>query len=292
MFKNKKLLISLLLGLSWASAQGVSFQTDGDQAAWKVVSSPLKCSLIHTVLAYGELEFLKEAGAGLNLVLHLNSPYKPQEGSIELGLFVPHWRLDLLGQAGVQASTVSSFMNYDPGNQWLQISEQAAWGFLGALELGVELVFRQVQHSGEKRELARVSGFYFQPAYKRFLACMDQLADLPYEAVYRSVVFFENASARLTDQNERWLMNVAAHAKQPAVWKVDLEGHTDRIGSYEANMQLSMLRVEAVKDFLISLGVPKEKISVRAVGEARTLSFKTDAFHRAKERHVRIKLHR
>jgi OmpA-OmpF porin, OOP family len=42
--------------------------------------------------------------------------------------------------------------------------------------------------------------------------------------------------------------------------KIKLEGHTDNIGSYEYNLKLSLMRVQAVTQYLINKGIPPERI--------------------------------
>ncbi len=41
-----------------------------------------------------------------------------------------------------------------------------------------------------------------------------------------------------------------------------VSGHTDRLGSEAYNQKLSLARADAVRDYLISKGVPKDKIEV------------------------------
>ena len=49
--------------------------------------------------------------------------------------------------------------------------------------------------------------------------------------------------------------------------KIKVTGHTDSTGSADYNMKLSLRRAEAVRDYLISLGVDPNKLEVIGAGE-------------------------
>lgn len=54
---------------------------------------------------------------------------------------------------------------------------------------------------------------------------------------------------------------------------VDVVGYTDRIGSAESNMSLSIARANAVKQFLVSQGIPAALIRAQGAGEAKPVAF-------------------
>ena len=53
---------------------------------------------------------------------------------------------------------------------------------------------------------------------------------------------------------------------------IQLEGHTDTKGDPKQNMKLSQERVDAVKDYLVSKGVTKNKVKTKAFGGTQPLS--------------------
>ena len=60
--------------------------------------------------------------------------------------------------------------------------------------------------------------------------------------------------------------------------KIQLEGHTDSIGSEEYNMKLSQQRAEAVRDYLSAQGVPADSMTAKGLGESDPVaSTSTDA---------------
>jgi len=61
-------------------------------------------------------------------------------------------------------------------------------------------------------------------------------------------------------------------AKLPQVQKLELvlvTGHTDRIGSQQYNQRLSERRADAVRDYLVSKGVPKDRIETLGMGKTQ-----------------------
>jgi OOP family OmpA-OmpF porin len=48
-------------------------------------------------------------------------------------------------------------------------------------------------------------------------------------------------------------------------------GHTDRIGSQAYNQKLSERRADAVRDYLVSKGVPRDKIETLGMGKTQPI---------------------
>ena len=84
---------------------------------------------------------------------------------------------------------------------------------------------------------------------------------------------FELGSATLTAQAREEARMFAAALKRPelASKKFVIEGHTDAVGSREANLELSKRRAQAVADFLAAEGVSSDRIEVRGYGSDRPL---------------------
>jgi OOP family OmpA-OmpF porin len=61
-------------------------------------------------------------------------------------------------------------------------------------------------------------------------------------------------------------------SKLSGVQKLELvlvTGHTDRIGSQQYNQRLSERRADAVRDYLVSRGVPKDRIETLGMGKTQ-----------------------
>jgi len=79
-------------------------------------------------------------------------------------------------------------------------------------------------------------------------------------------IYFEFKSTRLTAQAVHLLQDKAAVMEKTSTWAVLVQGYADRQGPAEYNKLLARQRAEAVKQFLVELGVPEPTVKVAAVG--------------------------
>jgi outer membrane protein OmpA-like peptidoglycan-associated protein len=85
------------------------------------------------------------------------------------------------------------------------------------------------------------------------------------------MVFFDWASAKLTDQGVSTIQEAATVFKSKQGAKISAAGFTDTSGNAEANVALSKRRVDAVKAELVKDGVPADAIATTANGETQLL---------------------
>lgn len=71
---------------------------------------------------------------------------------------------------------------------------------------------------------------------------------------------------------------------------IQLEGHTDFAGNPEANYNLSVARVESVKNYLTKAGIKKDRILTKAFGGTKPLSEERTAEAMAKNRRVEVRI--
>ena len=73
--------------------------------------------------------------------------------------------------------------------------------------------------------------------------------------------------------------------------KINIEGHTDSIGSSTYNKKLSQKRAESVKDFLVEREeISSSRLSARGFGEARPLSDNDSEEGREQNRRVEFNI--
>jgi peptidoglycan-associated lipoprotein len=85
------------------------------------------------------------------------------------------------------------------------------------------------------------------------------------EALQR--IFFEFDQYTLSTEARRTLADNADYLKENPQIKVLIEGHCDERGSDEYNLALGEKRAQAVKNYLVSLGVEPGRLSVISYGE-------------------------
>ena len=67
-----------------------------------------------------------------------------------------------------------------------------------------------------------------------------------------------------------------------------IEGHTDNIGSDEANMKLSQQRADTVRDFLVEQGLTADTVTAVGLGKAEPVADNSTNDGRQKNRRVEI----
>jgi len=82
-------------------------------------------------------------------------------------------------------------------------------------------------------------------------------------------VLFGYDSSELDDNDRTILNNQAKFLNQNPSLKVTIQGHCDERGTREYNLALGEKRASSVKDYLISLGINSDRISVVSFGKER-----------------------
>ena len=83
-----------------------------------------------------------------------------------------------------------------------------------------------------------------------------------HEVVYG--IYFDFAQATIRSASERVLMQIATVLNNNPDWKLYIAGHTDIVGSANANLELSKNRAQAVKAALVERhDIAKERLKTR-----------------------------
>jgi peptidoglycan-associated lipoprotein len=91
-------------------------------------------------------------------------------------------------------------------------------------------------------------------------------ADLNREGVLRDV-FFELDESTIKDEGRAALTANATYLKRWTSVRFNIEGHCDERGTAEYNLGLGDRRANAVKAYLVELGVPADRITVVSKGK-------------------------
>lgn len=102
-------------------------------------------------------------------------------------------------------------------------------------------------------------------------------------------VHFEFDKAVLQSRSHELLDNVAAIIKaHPEITEIQVEGHTDAIGSEAYNQDLAQRRAAAVVDYLVGQGVARDRLTAVGYGESRPTATNDSREGRAQNRRVRF----
>lgn len=86
------------------------------------------------------------------------------------------------------------------------------------------------------------------------------------------------------------LENVVSVLKENPDWNVEIQGHTDNVGNYDANKTLSEKRALAVKNYLVTKGVNGDKLTSSGYGSDKPIADNKTAPGRAQNRRVEFKV--
>ena len=106
----------------------------------------------------------------------------------------------------------------------------------------------------------------------------------------RFVVRFESNGNRLTPESGPVLDEVRKALAGLQAPEVVVTGHTDRVGTLDANDRLSVVRAEAVREILVAAGLAREAITVIGRGEREPEVPTEDEVAEPRNRRVEIKL--
>ena len=85
-------------------------------------------------------------------------------------------------------------------------------------------------------------------------------------------LIFQVGKSRITEESYQELDIVHGMMTENDKMVIQLEGHTDYQGNAKENLKLSQARVDAVKTYLVSKGIPKNRIKTKAFGSTMPLS--------------------
>jgi len=106
--------------------------------------------------------------------------------------------------------------------------------------------------------------------------------------VNMSDVLFDTGRYTLKPTTQISLAKVAGILQAYPGLKLQVEGYTDSVGSDEYNQKLSENRADAVRNFLITQGVPQNNITSTGYGKANPVADNSTAAGRAKNRRVQL----
>jgi len=113
--------------------------------------------------------------------------------------------------------------------------------------------------SGENSERFRPDNFIAAPVYFAFNSSAVRLEDIP---VLHDLIRFLRENRNI---------------------KVTINGYADGVGSYKANLDISVKRAESVKAYLVNMGISSSRISTTGHGYKKTDSNESAQHHRRAE---------
>lgn len=99
-------------------------------------------------------------------------------------------------------------------------------------------------------------------------------------------LFFVFGKATITTNSYPALNELATIMQEDNMLLLDIEGHTDNVGSDASNQKLSEQRAEAAKQYLIQKGINADRITSKGFGETQPIAPNTTIEGRAQNRRI------
>jgi OmpA-OmpF porin, OOP family len=112
----------------------------------------------------------------------------------------------------------------------------------------------------------------------------------PAKVTYAADAFFDFDKAVLKPEGKAKLDDLVGKVKGISLEVIIAVGHTDSVGKDEYNQKLSVARSEAVKAYLVSKGIEKNRVYTEGKGEKAPVADNKTAEGRAKNRRVEIEV--
>lgn len=280
--------VTLLLLASVVSAQAgagaLRYVASEHQSTWTAESSRLYCSLTHEIPYYGTAVFERRAGGELDF--HIQVHRKPRSvGVARLVSSVPAWK-----HGGVERDLGK--MDYTVASKPFRTGAVVARRLLLELERGMfpTLTYKDWSDGRDDIQVA-LSAVNVRSALGEFLRCLDAQIGYTLDDVRTSRIQFAFNSSELTATARKRLDQIGEYLlADPEVRLVTLKGYTDSIGLRRYNQELARRRANAVRDYLIGMGVSRETIRISAIGERYRLASNRTAQGRAANRVVVVTL--
>jgi len=113
--------------------------------------------------------------------------------------------------------------------------------------------------------------------------------DPPKEFVLDNV-YFDNGKATLKPTSFKALNDLVEILKIKNSMLIEIQGHTDNVGSEEDNMKLSQARAEEVRKYLIQKGIPETRLTAKGYGPTLPIADNSTEQGKAKNRRTSVKV--
>ena len=110
------------------------------------------------------------------------------------------------------------------------------------------------------------------------------------KVTYSADTFFDFDKAVLKAEGKAKLEDLVGKVKAISLEVIIGVGHTDSVGDDAYNQKLSVRRAEAVKAFLVSKGIEKNRVYTEGKGEKQPVADNKTAEGRAKNRRVEVEV--
>ena len=272
----------VLLSPAWAGSQ--FYGVDMGQSNWRSSGTRLECRLTQDIPGYGKASFRQRALKSMEFAVSSN--YQPRKNGQALVFTQPTiWKR-------YANRKVLGRIPLTPQLDAIVVPEDWAYRLVLELREGMEAVWTHADFAdGTDIVTAKVSPLYFEPAWRDFQACNENLIDYGYKDVRFSTFYFNKKSMRLNLKEQAKLDQLAEYVLLDAEYQyIKINSHTDSRGVRGKNLAMSKRRANMVKKYLVKRGVNPKQFIIVAKGEKKPKYNNRTRSGRAKNRRIEVRL--
>lgn len=277
------LLTSALLLLS-LNAKALEYGGGIEDTQWKTYGSVFECHFEQQIPGYGQADFYHRAGEDLSFRLNAKRnlmDYSYAQVSILPAPWQPSAETESLGRVKINRKEPQVKLDSKRSNQFIHALLEGLWPSITHI----------AYYNKQKSIRVRISGVQFKTHYQHYMDCVNQLLPMNFDQVSKRKVFFKSGEQYIDAKDKKVLNRIAFYVKKdPRVFAIYLDGHSDGIGRRYDNRQMSRKRVEDVERYLLKQGVDKDLMTVRFHGSRYPVASNKTARGRAANRRVTIRL--
>ncbi|MBD3671108.1 MAG: OmpA family protein [Gammaproteobacteria bacterium] len=271
----------LMVGIFPAAGGERHFYTPIHDAGWRTDTGVLQCSLSQQIPNFGTVTFTSYAGGNFTLMYNLEreKPVRPVQKAV-LSAEPPPWRQN------IRASEITT-TTLVPGKKAIIFSRDAALRALYELEKGMAPTLHFADWV-DARDQMRVTttAVRLKEALTEFQVCSGNLHPDGFEDVNRRTLYFKPDNIELNPKYYEDLNRIADYVKvDDAIERVVIKGYADDRGPEQYNEELSQMRVDTIRNYLLDRGVSEGKLVSIYFGEMQAKSS-----GRSEDRRVEIEL--
>ena len=118
---------------------------------------------------------------------------------------------------------------------------------------------------------------------------VNELADkLTKDGFITLYINFDTGKSTIKPDSAQTLDDAAAALKAVPAMKVEVGGHTDNVGTPEANLKLSQERAQAVMAALVQRGIKADRLTAKGYGQTSPVADNRTEEGRGKNRRVEL----
>lgn len=276
----------LLCGVSGVAMAGIQhYQAPLDSVSWNTTSKKLYCALTHDIPLYGTATFAQDAGGELGFTLTAKRKARREKDRAHLRAQPPEWKHQVsvvdLGDVPVHK-----------GDTPFQLKADLSRRMLAELQKGMFPTFSYRDWADARDQVTvALPGINIKPMLDEFISCLANLPIYKFADFRINLLHFDFGKHTLKTADRKRLDAVARYIKSdPSVKQVVISGHTDNIGRRRNNDALGKRRSKAVKDYLVTKGVPTGLFKLKSLGERQPATTNRTDKGRAENRRATVTL--